>query len=68
MPIYEWSDPDHFYKGTIVAVHGLTFYAAAYDDLASYLALQGYRVIALDMRGFGRWQDPLWRSTTVALR
>jgi hypothetical protein len=20
------------------------------------------------LRGFGRWQDPLWRSTTVALR
>ncbi len=55
LPIYEWSDPDKPYKGTIVAVHGLTFYAAAYDDIASHLAENGYRFLAIDMRGFGRW-------------
>jgi alpha-beta hydrolase superfamily lysophospholipase len=57
LPVYEWSDPDVLPKATIVAVHGLTFYAAAYDDLASELAEKGYRFIAIDMRGFGRWQN-----------
>jgi len=57
LPVYEWSDPEKPRKGTIVAVHGLTFYAAAYDDLASYLVEQGYSFLAVDMRGFGRWRD-----------
>lgn len=57
LPIYEWSDPELLCKGNIIAVHGLTFYAAAYDDLASYLAERGYRFIALDIRGFGRWRE-----------
>jgi len=57
LPVYEWSDADKPYKGTIVAVHGLTFYAAAFDDVATHLAEQGYRFIAMDLRGFGRWRE-----------
>jgi len=57
LPIYEWSDASVPSKGTIVAIHGLTFYAAAYDDFAKHLAEQGYTVYAADMRGFGRWKD-----------
>lgn len=57
LPVYEWSDPAKPCKGTIVAVHGLTFYAAAFDDVATHLANNGYRFIAMDMRGFGRWRD-----------
>jgi alpha-beta hydrolase superfamily lysophospholipase len=57
LPIYEWSDSTVPNKGTIVAIHGLTFYAAAYDDFAKHLAEQGYRVYAADMRGFGRWKE-----------
>ncbi|HEY9773823.1 MAG TPA: alpha/beta fold hydrolase [Planktothrix sp.] len=57
LPVYEWVDTDVPYRGTIVAVHGLTFYAEAYDDLAKHLSSQGYRFYAMDMRGFGRWRD-----------
>lgn len=57
LPIYEWVDPSVPTKGTVVAIHGLTFYAAAYDDFAKHLAEKGYRVYAADMRGFGRWKD-----------
>lgn len=57
IPVYEWVNRDVPNKGTIVAVHGLTFYAAAYDNMASHLADQGYRFLAADMRGFGRWRD-----------
>lgn len=57
LPIYEWSDPAVPLKGTVVAIHGLTFYAAAYDDFARHLASRGYRVYACDMRGFGRWKE-----------
>lgn len=57
LPIYEWTDPSVPNKGTIVAIHGLTFYAAAYDDFARHLAEKGYHVYAADMRGFGRWKE-----------
>ncbi len=57
LPVYEWTDPSVPTKGTIVAIHGLTFYAAAYDDFAKHLAQKGYRVYAADMRGFGRWKQ-----------
>lgn len=56
LPIYEWSDPQAPSKGTIVAIHGLTFYATSYDDFARHLAERGYRVYAADMRGFGKWK------------
>lgn len=56
LPIYEWVDTTKKRKGIIVAVHGLTLYAFAWDKLAARLASEGYRVFALDQRGFGRWR------------
>ena len=56
LPIYEWVDKSKIQKGIIVAVHGLTLYAACWDDFARHLASKGYRVFALDQRGFGRWR------------
>lgn len=56
LPVYEWIDTTVQPKGIIVAVHGLTFYAAAYDKLARHLAANGYAVYAADLRGFGRWK------------
>ena len=56
LPIYVWSDPTKPVKGIIVAIHGLTFYASAFDDFARYMASQGYVFYAPDMRGFGRWK------------
>jgi len=55
LPVYVWVDRAKKTKGTIVAVHGLTLYADCWNDLAMRLAAKGYRVVALDMRGFGRW-------------
>lgn len=56
LPISEWIDANKKRKGTIIAVHGLTLYGDAWNDLAKHLAVNGYRVFALDQRGFGRWQ------------
>jgi alpha-beta hydrolase superfamily lysophospholipase len=56
LPVYEWVDNNVPRKGTIVAVHGLTLYAMAWDKLATHLAAKGYRVYAVDQRGFGRWR------------
>lgn len=56
LPVYEWVDDSVPQKGIIVAIHGLTFYADAYDKLARHLASEGFRFYACDLRGFGRWK------------
>lgn len=56
LPVYEWIDESVPRKGIIVAIHGLTFYADAYDKLARHLASEGYVFYAADLRGFGRWK------------
>lgn len=56
LPVCEWRNNGISDKGLIVAVHGLTFYAKAYDDLACHLADRGYPFFAGDLRGFGRWK------------
>ncbi len=56
LPIYEWVDKSKPRKGIIIAVHGLTLYAKAWNKLAKHLVSQGYQVYALDQRGFGRWR------------
>lgn len=56
LPVYEWVDDAVPRKGIIVAIHGLTFYADAYDKLARHLASEGYAFYAADLRGFGRWK------------
>ncbi len=56
LPVYEWVDTSVPQKGIIVAIHGLTFYADAYDKLARHLASEGFTFYACDLRGFGRWK------------
>lgn len=56
VPIYEWVDKERATKATIVAIHGLTFYGAAYENIANHLAQNGLRFVAMDIRGFGRWR------------
>lgn len=56
VPVHIWQDKSVPPKGIVVAVHGLTFYALAFDDLATYLAKRGYTFYAADLRGFGRWK------------
>jgi alpha-beta hydrolase superfamily lysophospholipase len=57
LPVTEWVAQRKPVKDIIVAVHGLTLYAGAFDSLASHLADRGFSVYALDMRGFGRWRN-----------
>jgi len=56
IPVYEWQDTSVKRKAIVVGIHGLTFYAEAFDDFARYLASQGYEFYAADIRGFGRWK------------
>lgn len=55
IPLYQWTDPLAKPAAVVVALHGATLHAGAFDPLARRLADKGYRVYAPDMRGFGKW-------------
>ncbi len=56
LPVTEWLDKEQPTRGIVVAIHGLTLYAGAFEPIATRLASRGFHVYALDMRGFGRWR------------
>lgn len=53
--LYQWRDPALKPKAVALAVHGLIMHGATYDSLARELASRGVIVVALDLRGYGRW-------------
>lgn len=57
LPIYSWLNDQQPTTGIILAIHGATLYSGTFDMLAHHLAATGYAVYAIDMRGFGRWQQ-----------
>lgn len=58
VPLYEWKD-DSIEKpqNIIVAVHGFAQDGTSLASIAHTLALQGFLVIAPDLRGHGRWKE-----------
>lgn len=55
LPITEWRDDSVKPKGVVVLIHGVTLHAGVFDVTARNLASHGFRVVAPDLRGFGRW-------------
>ena len=55
LPLYEWSASNRHLNGIVVAVHGATQQASSFDTLARQLALQGFLVCSVDLRGHGKW-------------
>lgn len=52
MSYVEWT-PEDAYKGTVIAVHGLTRQKRDFDFLAATLSKNGYQVLAVDAPGRG---------------
>jgi len=50
---YRIWEPDHV-RQTIVLVHGFNQHSGHYQHMANHLAQKGFRVVALDQRGFGQ--------------
>lgn len=57
MPTYQWESSNVKPRAVAILVHGLTMHGAIFDKLARHLAAQGYKVIAPDLHGYGRWAD-----------
>lgn len=54
LPTYEWYSQEQAPRGVVLAVHGVTMHGRSYDYLGKSLAQQGYHVVSLDLRGYGR--------------
>ncbi len=55
LPLYEWSDSSKQPKAIVITVHGATQEAGCFEVLAKQLALQGFLVCSVDLRGHGQW-------------
>lgn len=54
---YEWKPVDTKVRGIVIAIHGWGMHGRTYDSIASTLADDGFHVIALDLRGYGKWRN-----------
>lgn len=51
-------EPDGDPRGAVVVVHGLGEHSGRYEELGSFLAHEGFRVLSYDQRGHGRSGGP----------
>lgn len=54
VPTYVWSKTSQP-RAIVFALHGGCMHGRDYDTLASELANRDYKVVSLDMRGYGKW-------------
>ncbi|HIA53898.1 MAG TPA: alpha/beta fold hydrolase [Candidatus Melainabacteria bacterium] len=55
LPVREWVNPMMPARGVVVMVHGTTQHSGSFELFANHLSGLGFKVIAYDMRGHGRW-------------
>ena len=54
-PCLSWLNPIGKPKAIILCVHGLGLHCGSYEQFGKAMALRGYAVYAVDVRGFGSW-------------
>lgn len=57
VPCFNWQDANIPPKAVILCLHGLGLHGGAFKGFGEQMARQGIATYALDMRGFGRWND-----------
>ncbi len=55
LPVREWLNPLMPARGVVVMVHGTTQHSGSFELFANHLSSLGFKVVAYDMRGHGRW-------------
>lgn len=56
-PCLSWIDPDKEPRAVVLCVHGCGLHNGSYEAFAKRLAPNGIAVYAVDVRGFGSWQE-----------
>ena len=57
IPIYSWIEPKAQPWAVLLCIHGLSLHGTNYDAFAHRMAAQGVPTYAIDVRGFGSWQN-----------
>ena len=66
LPLREWKADGDAPKAVIIALHGMSDYANAFDMPGAEWAKRGITTLAIDQRGFGRSENPgLWAGGDV---
>lgn len=56
-PFSAWFDPARQPVAAIVCVHGLGLHSQSFAAFGKYMSKFGFLVVALDVRGFGAWNE-----------
>lgn len=56
-PVISWVDPNKKLKAVFVCVHGLGLHKGSYTAFGERMSKDGYGVYAMDVRGFGEFQE-----------
>lgn len=56
-PMLTWIDADSDPKAVLLCVHGLGLYNGSFEHFGKQMAPLGYATYAVDVRGFGSWQQ-----------
>ncbi|MBA3856247.1 MAG: hypothetical protein C0507_04995 [Cyanobacteria bacterium PR.3.49] len=57
IPVASWSDPTVTPRAVMLCIHGLGLHKGNYEGFGKRLAQEGIITYAMDVRGFGEWQQ-----------
>lgn len=57
LPGRGWIAPSVKTQGVILAIHGLSLNSGSYESFGNEMALRGLPTFAIDVRGFGKWNQ-----------
>src|SRR5258708_3150676 len=62
VPMRSWTDPRTVPWAALLCVHGLGLHAGSYEQFGKRMAEVGVPTYAIDVRGFGAWQNTCGNS------
>ncbi|MCA9800726.1 MAG: alpha/beta fold hydrolase [Cyanobacteria bacterium HKST-UBA02] len=57
LPVYAWLPADDHPRAIILALHGGCLSGRSFKHLGYKLTREGYAVVSLDLRGYGKWRE-----------
>jgi len=62
LPVYAWLPADDHPRAIILALHGGCMSGRSFKHLGYRLTREGYAVVSLDLRGYGKWREGFGRK------
>jgi len=62
VPVTSWTDQNKPVRAVLLCIHGLGLHKGTFAQFGQKMAAYGIPTYALDVRGFGEWQEPKKRK------